>query len=131
MQEQSATSIPQSGAGTSGPRAARFDSESQAQQAESAQTPSLTATAGQAVQSAAELYQAADSALQQQMETNPYVVLGAAAAVGFLLGGGMRSPIGQLMVRMSVRAFGPPLVNAALTNVLERATSGFNSGPAR
>jgi hypothetical protein len=127
MQEQTATSS----VGAAGPRATRFEPEGQAQQDEGAQTPSLTATAGQAVQSAAELYQAADTALQQQMETNPYVTLAAAAAVGFVLGGGMRSPIGQLMVRMSVRAFGPPLVNAALSNVLERATSGFNSGPAR
>jgi hypothetical protein len=61
------------------------------------------------------------------MQGNPYVTLAAAAAVGFVVGGGMRSPIGQLLVRMSVRAFGPPLVNAALQNVLERATSRLES----
>lgn len=89
---------------------------------------SLTQSAGQAVQSVSALYEAADSALQQQVDTNPYATLAAAAAVGFVLGGGMRSPIGQLLVRLSVRAFGPPLVNAALHTVLERATASFDPG---
>jgi len=85
--------------------------------------PSLTESADQAVQSVATLYQAVDSALQRQVQDNPYRTLAAAAAVGFVLGGGLRSPIGQLIVRLSVRSFGPPLVNAALHSVLERATS--------
>lgn len=124
-QGSTTTTTPQSG---SAPRPARTESQAQAQAPAQPQTEhSLTQSAGQAVQSVGELYRAADSALQNQMQGNPYVTLAAAAAVGFVVGGGMRSPIGQLLVRMSVRAFGPPLVNAALQNVLERATSRLES----
>lgn len=85
---------------------------------------SLTQSADQALQSVTSLYSALDGVLQRQLQESPYVTLAAAAGVGFVLGGGMRSPIGQLLVRLSVRAFGPPLVNAALHGALERATGG-------
>jgi ElaB/YqjD/DUF883 family membrane-anchored ribosome-binding protein len=82
---------------------------------------SLTESADQAVQSLATLYTAADAALQQQMRTSPYTTLAAAAAVGFVLGGGLQSSMGQVLMRWSVRAFGRPLMNAALHSVLEHA----------
>lgn len=82
---------------------------------------SLTDSADQAVQSIATLYTAADAALQQQMRTSPYTTLAAAAAVGFVLGGGLQSSMGQVLMRWSVRAFGRPLMNAALHGVLEHA----------
>jgi ElaB/YqjD/DUF883 family membrane-anchored ribosome-binding protein len=82
---------------------------------------SLTQTADHALQSLSELYTAVDGAVQQQVQGNPYATLGVAAGVGFVLGGGLASPMGQMLLRVSVRAFGPPLVNALLQNALERA----------
>jgi ElaB/YqjD/DUF883 family membrane-anchored ribosome-binding protein len=88
------------------------------------QQPTLTNTADQAVQSVGALYTALDGALQRQVNDNPYLTLAAAAGVGFVIGGGMRTSFGQLLMRLSVRAFGPPLMNATLHGVLERATGG-------
>jgi DUF883 C-terminal glycine zipper region len=82
---------------------------------------SLTASADQALQSAGQLYNALDAVVSKHVRDNPYATLAAAAGVGFVLGGGMRSPIGQVLLRLSVRAFGPPLVSAALHNAVERA----------
>lgn len=82
---------------------------------------SLTQTADHAVQSLGELYTAVDGALHKQVQANPYATLGVAAGVGFVLGGGLASPMGQMLLRVGVRAFGPPLVNALIQNALERA----------
>lgn len=82
---------------------------------------SLTQSADEALQSLNTLYGAVDTALTRRMEDNPYATLAVAAGVGFVLGGGMRSSIGQMLVRLSVRTLAPPLVNAALHNALERA----------
>jgi len=90
---------------------------------------SLTQSADQALQSFGVLYKAVDGVLQKQVQERPYVTLAAAAGVGFVLGGGLRSPFGQLLVRTSVRAFGPPLVNTVLHGVLERAGLGALTEP--
>jgi ElaB/YqjD/DUF883 family membrane-anchored ribosome-binding protein len=102
------------------------EAEPRAKGAERAQasmdsTPSLTDSADQAVQSAATLYHAADAALQQRMQDNPYATLAAAAAVGFVLGGGLQSRTGQFLMSLSVRAFGRPLLHAAVQSVLTHA----------
>lgn len=76
--------------------------------------------AEQALQSVGALYSTLDGALQRQMNDSPYVALAAAAGLGFVLGGGLRSPVGLVLMRMSVRAFGPQLMNATLAGVLER-----------
>ena len=83
--------------------------------------PTLTETADQALQSVGELYNAVDAAVSHQMREHTYATLGVAAGVGFVLGGGLASPMGQMLVRVSMRAFGPPLVNALIQNALERA----------
>lgn len=89
---------------------------------EPAQTPiGITESADLAIQSIGSLYQALDAAVSKQVRANPYATLAAAAGVGFILGGGLRSPFGQLLVRVGVRAFGPPLVSAALHSAVERA----------
>jgi len=85
---------------------------------------SLTQSADEAMQSVGKLYSALDSAVSQHVRENPYATLAAAAGVGFVLGGGMRSPIGQVLMRIGVRAFGPPLVSAAVNHAVERA-QGF------
>lgn len=82
---------------------------------------SLSQSAGEAVQSLNTLYRTVDAALSQRMQANPYATLAVAAGVGFVLGGGMRSSVGQMLLRLSVRSFAPPLVNMALHNVIERA----------
>jgi hypothetical protein len=91
-------------------------------QPNTAPTPhGLSESAELAVQSVGHLYTALDVAVSKHVRENPYATLAAAAGVGFVLGGGMRSPIGQVLLRLSVRAFGPPLVSAALHNAAERA----------
>jgi hypothetical protein len=82
---------------------------------------SLTDTADHAMQSLGALYTAVDGAVQRQVQSNPYATLGVAAGVGFVIGGGLASPMGQMLLRVSVRAFGPPLVNALFQSALERA----------
>jgi ElaB/YqjD/DUF883 family membrane-anchored ribosome-binding protein len=81
----------------------------------------LAESADHALQSVGTLYNAVDAIVSQQVRERPYVALAAAAGVGFILGGGVRSPFGQVLMRVGVRAFGPPLVNAALHATLERA----------
>lgn len=81
----------------------------------------VTESADLAIQSVGSLYHALDTAVSKQVRENPYATLAAAAGVGFILGGGLRSPFGQLLVRVGVRAFGPPLVSAALHGAVERA----------
>jgi hypothetical protein len=81
----------------------------------------VTESADLAIQSVGTLYQAIDAAVSKQVRANPYATLAAAAGVGFILGGGMRSPFGQLLMRVGVRAFGPPLVSAAMHSAVERA----------
>jgi ElaB/YqjD/DUF883 family membrane-anchored ribosome-binding protein len=88
---------------------------------QSSDAPGLTASADIALQSVGSLYTALDTAVSKHVRDNPYATLAAAAGVGFILGGGMRSPVGQLLMRVGVRAFGPPLVSAALHNAVERA----------
>jgi hypothetical protein len=85
------------------------------------QQQSVTQQADQALQSVGVLYNTVDQQLQRQMQANPYAVLAAAAGVGFVIGGGMRSAMGQLLLRASVRMFGPPLMNAVVQGALERA----------
>jgi hypothetical protein len=82
---------------------------------------SVTEQADQALQSVGVLYNTVDQALHRQIQANPYATLAAAAGIGFVLGGGMRSAIGQMLLRVSVRTFGPPLVNAVVSGALERA----------
>jgi ElaB/YqjD/DUF883 family membrane-anchored ribosome-binding protein len=92
------------------------------------QSQSLTDSADQALKSVATLYNAVDGLLARQVQDSPYTTLAAAAAVGFMVGGGLRSPVGQLLLRLSVRTFGPPLVKVAMQSVLEQAGAGLDAG---
>jgi DUF883 C-terminal glycine zipper region len=92
-------------------------------------TIGVTESADLAIQSVGSLYHALDTAVSKQVRENPYATLAAAAGVGFILGGGLRSPFGQLLVRAGVRAFGPPLVSAALHGAVERAQGLTQSKP--
>jgi ElaB/YqjD/DUF883 family membrane-anchored ribosome-binding protein len=66
------------------------------------------------VRSVDSLYQHANAALQERAERTPYLTLGVAAGVGFIVGGGLASPLGQTLLRSSVRLFGPPILQALL-----------------
>jgi len=90
----------------------------------------LTQSADDALQSLSTLYTAVDASLTKRMQENPYATLAVAAGVGFVLGGGLRSPVGQLLMRLSVKTLAPPLVNAALHSVVERAQSALGQTPA-
>jgi hypothetical protein len=85
----------------------------------------LTETADQAVQSVGALYKEVNTLVGRQARENPYTTLGLAAGLGFVIGGGLVSPLGQTLLRLSIRSFGPPLVNAALSKALERGNSNL------
>jgi len=104
-----------------GPQAAAQPKQQRPTAAPDAEAIPLAQTADQALQSLSTLYTAVDGAVQRQVQSNPYATLGVAAGVGFVLGGGLASPMGQMLMRVSVRAFGPPLVNALVHTALERA----------
>lgn len=116
-QPQKPQSTPQTAA-SSQSEASRPQSQSSQEQAGSL---GLADSADQALQSVGALYNAVDEIVSKSVRESPYVTLAAAAGVGFILGGGLRSPIGQVLMRVGVRAFGPPLVSAALHTAAERA----------
>jgi ElaB/YqjD/DUF883 family membrane-anchored ribosome-binding protein len=94
---------------------------SEQRQPQDQQALGVTESADLAMQSVGSLYSAVEQTVSKHVRERPYATLAAAAGVGFVLGGGMRSPFGQFLVRVGVRAFGPPLVSAALHNAVERA----------
>jgi len=89
--------------------------------------PSLMDSADQALKSATALYSAVDATLSRYAQQNPYGTLAAAAVAGFVVGGGLRSPIGQVLVRLSMRTLTPTMVNAAVQGLLDRNQGGFAS----
>jgi len=114
----------QSPQGTPQAAASQQSAEPRGAQAESqhgSAQSGLAESADQALQSVGSLYNAIDAVVSKQVRERPYVALAAAAGVGFILGGGIRSPFGQVLMRVGVRAFGPPLVSAALHTAVERA----------
>ena len=92
------------------PRPARAQAEPEAP---------LRAVADDAVRSAGALYRAVQGELEQKAHDSPYVLLGVAAGVGFVVGGGLASPLGQTLVRASVRAFGGTVLQTVLNAAAE------------
>lgn len=123
MLEQAQPHNPQSTPHTAASSQSEASRPSQSQPSTNEQSGSLglADSADQALQSVGALYHAVDEIVSKSVRDNPYVTLAAAAGVGFILGGGLRSPIGQVLMRVGVRAFGPPLVSAALHTAAERA----------
>jgi len=99
------------------PRASNNSSASKKARAE--EDDSLKVVADEAVRSVGALYKVVNESLQRQTEEAPYVALGAAAAVGFIVGGGLASPLGQALLRSSVRTFGGPLLQSVLNASVE------------
>jgi hypothetical protein len=74
----------------------------------------LRVVADEAVRSVSALYRAMNDDLQRRTSESPYVALGIAAGIGFVVGGGLASPIGQALMRASFRAFGGTVLQSVL-----------------
>jgi hypothetical protein len=101
---------------TSNPRKPKAASQSHVAGHSRAEEPPLKDALDQAVGSVGTLYRQAEATLQERAEASPYTTLAAAAAVGFVIGGGLASPLGQRLLRLTLRQFGPPLLQAVLDN---------------
>ncbi|HEX4475610.1 MAG TPA: hypothetical protein VH142_11065 [Polyangiaceae bacterium] len=77
----------------------------------------MSKAVGDVVSSVAVLYHATDVFLGRQTRERPRVVLGAAAGIGFVLGGGLASRVGGLIVTIGGRL----LANRMLKDVLPGA----------
>lgn len=60
----------------------------------------LRQAAGELSSSLEELYRVTESVLRDQVNQRPYAVLGAAAGIGFVLGGGLSSRVSSRVLRM-------------------------------
>jgi len=90
----------------------------------------LRVVADDAVRSANALYRAMNDELQRQTSESPYVALGIAAGIGFVVGGGLASPLGQALMRASFRAFGGTVLQTVL-NASAQSGEGQDSTSAK
>jgi ElaB/YqjD/DUF883 family membrane-anchored ribosome-binding protein len=58
------------------------------------------------------LYTQASHQLQQTVQERPYVALGVAAGIGFVLGGGLRSVTGRYLIRTTAQLVVPGVLAA-------------------
>ncbi|MCY1015159.1 hypothetical protein [Pyxidicoccus sp. MSG2] len=66
--------------------------------------------------------------LRGRVERNPYGMIAAAVGVGYLLGGGLFTPLTARIVRLGVRLAALPLVKDELLGMAEQAFSGYQAG---
>jgi ElaB/YqjD/DUF883 family membrane-anchored ribosome-binding protein len=123
---QAATPAPTRAQSSGASQSGRASASAQGKDKDKKAPAPLTATATQAVQSFGTLYRQVEDSVRVQVERSPYVALGAAAGIGFIVGGGLVSPLGQLLLRSSLRAFGPPLLQAVL-NASDKAAEQSDS----
>lgn len=74
-----------------------------------------------------ELYRVTESLVRRQMNARPYAVLGAAAGLGFVLGGGLSSRISSGLLRM----WGSSLVARVLDDFVPAVTSSSSMSEER
>lgn len=67
--------------------------------------------------------------LRRRMEEHPYAMLGAAAAVGYILGGGLLTSMTGTLIRLGLKVAALPLIKQELWNLAESAVAGFGSRP--
>jgi|SRR5215471_20308125 len=67
--------------------------------------------------------------LRRRMEEHPYAMLGAAAAVGYILGGGLLTSMTGRLIRLGLRVAALPLIKDELWNLAGSAVAGFSSRP--
>ncbi len=66
--------------------------------------------------------------LKGRVERNPYAMLAAAAGVGYVLGGGLFTPLTARVLRLGMRLAALPLVKDELVGLAEAALDGFVQG---
>src|SRR5262249_44752484 len=63
--------------------------------------------------------------LRRRVEEHPYAMLGAAAAVGFVLGGGLLTSMTASLIRLGLKIAALPLIKQELWNLAGNAVAGF------
>lgn len=66
--------------------------------------------------------------LRGRVERNPYGMMAAAVGVGYLLGGGLFTPLTARILRLGVRLAALPLVKDELMGMAEAAFQGYQTG---
>ncbi|MBZ4415610.1 hypothetical protein [Myxococcus sp. RHSTA-1-4] len=66
--------------------------------------------------------------LRGRVERNPYGMMAAALGVGYLLGGGLFTPLTARIVRLGVRLAALPFVKDELLGMAEQAFQGYQTG---
>jgi hypothetical protein len=66
-----------------------------------------------------------------RVERHPYGMLAAAAGVGYVLGGGLFTPLTARMVRLAFKLAALPFVKDELLGMAESAVDGFVQGAAQ
>ncbi len=69
--------------------------------------------------------------IQGRVERHPYGMLLAAAGIGYVLGGGLFTPLTARMVRLAVKLSALPFVKDELFGMAESAVDGFVQGAGR
>jgi len=75
---------------------------------------------------AADLSEALD--LKGRVDRNPYAMVGAALGVGYVLGGGLFTPLTGRIFKLAVRLAALPFVKDELMSMAESAVDGFIAG---
>lgn len=68
--------------------------------------------------------------LRRRVEQHPYAMLGAAAAVGYVLGGGLLTSMTGSLIRLGVRLAALPFIKQELLNLAGNAVAGLGNRPA-
>ncbi len=88
-------------------------------------------------ESAAQLIDTARSAVEDlaekidlrgRTERNPYGMIAAAAGVGYVLGGGLFTPLTGRLIKLGVRLAALPFVKDELIGMAESALDGYTAG---
>ncbi|WP_163996982.1 hypothetical protein [Pyxidicoccus caerfyrddinensis] len=66
--------------------------------------------------------------LRGRVERNPYGMMAAAIGVGYVLGGGLFTPLTARIIRLGVRLAALPLVKDELMGMAEQAFNGYQAG---
>ncbi|MFZ5472000.1 MAG: hypothetical protein ACOZIN_21435 [Myxococcota bacterium] len=105
--------------------------------AESRDGPGVAQRVGQRGESAHQLYSEARGAVEDlshaldlrgRVQKHPYGMLFAAAGVGYVLGGGLFTPLTGRILRLGMRLAALPLVKEELLTLAEAAVDGFVRG---
>jgi predicted NBD/HSP70 family sugar kinase len=65
--------------------------------------------------------------IQGRMERHPYAMLTAAAAVGYVLGGGLVTSLTGRLLRVALKVAAMPFIKDELVNIAQNTLSGFSA----